>query len=380
MLSFIAERSREDAVALVRPGGEAMTFASLAMAAAAVVQAIEARAGEVAGRVVALATSDGAQSLAAVLGVLEAGGVALPLDGKLPLAVARKLALGARAVALVVGDAAEDRLDVEPIDPARQAWPADATLALATVIGAPPRIWTRAELQADVDATVETLALAGETRLALLPSTLRWLVPALALLRAGGTLVDVAALEPAAMLATLAKLDGKRILGTPSELDRLARARRDQDAPRPNFERIDVVTSAIAAPLQAIAAQAFEGVPLVKCMRSADSLRFAASAPAGAIEADGEFVDVAAFEAALRARPDVREAAALLVPDEAAGQKLVAFVSAADAHAAAGGERAAAAGGKIAAAPARVVTLGSLPHAADGAVDREALRRMASPQ
>src|SRR5438270_9202155 len=103
MLSFIAEHSREDASALVRPAGETLTYASLAMAAAAVAQALESRVGDVAHRVVAIVAGDGAQLVASLLAVLEAGGVALPLDARLGIASAGAAARAARAVAVVVG-------------------------------------------------------------------------------------------------------------------------------------------------------------------------------------------------------------------------------------------------------------------------------------
>ncbi|HEX8951410.1 MAG TPA: hypothetical protein VF945_06170, partial [Polyangia bacterium] len=75
MLSFIAEAAREDAPALVRPGGEQMTYATLAMATAAVMQALGERVGDVAHRLVGVAVDEGAGFVAGVLAVLEAGGV-----------------------------------------------------------------------------------------------------------------------------------------------------------------------------------------------------------------------------------------------------------------------------------------------------------------
>jgi acyl-coenzyme A synthetase/AMP-(fatty) acid ligase len=69
------------------------------------------------------------------------------------------------------------------------------------------------------------------------------------------------------------------------------------------------------------------------------------------------------MERAIAATAGVREAAVLLVRDRA-GERVYAFI-AGDATA-------------VPRHPARVVTLESLPHRADGAVDREALRRMVS--
>ena len=74
-------------------------------------------------------------------------------------------------------------------------------------------------------------------------------------------------------------------------------------------------------------------------------------------------VDPAALERHIAAVPGVREAAVLAVRDRA-GERLYAFVAG---HAEA-----------VPRHPARVVVLDSLPHTADGAVDRHALRRMAA--
>jgi acyl-CoA synthetase (AMP-forming)/AMP-acid ligase II len=70
-----------------------------------------------------------------------------------------------------------------------------------------------------------------------------------------------------------------------------------------------------------------------------------------------------ALERLIASTPGVREAAVLAIRDTA-GERLHAFV-AGDAS-------------LVPRHPARVAVLESLPHAADGAVDRQALRRMAS--
>ncbi|MCU1278728.1 MAG: o-succinylbenzoate--CoA ligase, partial [bacterium] len=78
---------------------------------------------------------------------------------------------------------------------------------------------------------------------------------------------------------------------------------------------------------------------------------------------DVETVDAAALERAIATTPGVREAAVLQVGSGGA-ERLHAFVA---------GDAAA-----VARHPARVITLETLPHRADGTIDREALRRMAA--
>jgi acyl-coenzyme A synthetase/AMP-(fatty) acid ligase len=372
MLSFIAERSREEASALVRPAGETLTYASLAMAAAAVAQALEARVGDVAHRVVAIAAGDGAQRVASLLGVLESGGVALPVDARLGLGWARAAAGEARAVALIVGDEAEDRLDVEPVDPARVALPAESALILGR--GAQRVVFTRAAIVAAVDALVQSQSLTAATRMALLaPGTTAAALAgqALATLRAGGTLLDVGRLEPAAQLETLARLDGNTLVGFPPQLDALARAVLDHHAPPPPLARIIVHAPLPSQPLHDELRRAFPQASLMNLHRSGDSLQFttiATEAADGTVEVDGERVQPELLEAELRGRPGVREAALLVVPDARLGPRLTAFVAVAE-----GAE-------PPPAPPARVVPLLSLPHAPDGSIDRQALRRMASAE
>ena len=81
VLTFIAERAAEDATALVRPGGEQMTYATLAMAVGGDHAGASARAWATSRSASSASRSDeGAGFVASVLAVLEAGGVVMPLD------------------------------------------------------------------------------------------------------------------------------------------------------------------------------------------------------------------------------------------------------------------------------------------------------------
>ena len=157
MLSFIAERADEDAPALVRPGGETMTYATLAMAAAAVMQALGERVGEVAHRLVGVAVDEGAAFVASVLGVLEAGGVVLPLDLRRGIPALELEAARARALAVVVGDAAADRLEVVAVDASRRQLAEEACLVLDA--GGRRAVHSRAGLGLAVDAIARQVGL-----------------------------------------------------------------------------------------------------------------------------------------------------------------------------------------------------------------------------
>jgi acyl-CoA synthetase (AMP-forming)/AMP-acid ligase II len=191
MLSFIAEHAQEDADALIRPDGLRLTYASLAMAAAAVQQAIEARAGDIHQLVVAIAVADSAGFIATLLAVLEAGGVALPLD---PLSATRDAATltaeaaAARAVALVVGDPTEDRLDVWPGDATRRQLPPSSAL----ILPAGPRraVLSATALASALDAIASTRTPTTRTALSSSWPPATRVAESLATLRAGGTLVD----------------------------------------------------------------------------------------------------------------------------------------------------------------------------------------------
>ena len=348
MLTFIAEKAAEDATALVRPGGEQMTYATLAMASAAIMQAVGARVGDVAHRIVGVAVDEGAGFVASVLAVLEAGGVLLPLDGRRGIAALEVEAARAHALAVIVGVAEEDRLDVVAVDASRRELPAEACMLLDA--GGRRAVHSRATLGIGVDAVVAALALDGTSRVAIeapLGETTA-LLTALATLRAGGALVVGSAAGGNVVLP--------RALDTAEAL------------------RVAIIDDSGAA----------RALPGVALRQEGDALEVrsptmmlgylddAEATRAAFVERDGErwvrahaagFVDAAALERSIAATAGVREAAVLVVRSSA-GERVYAFV-AGDATA-------------VPRHPARVVALESLPHRGDGAVDREALRRMVS--
>ena len=337
MLSFIAERAKEDADALVRPNGERLTYASLAMASAAVMQALDGRVGEIGRRLVGIAVADAAGFVASLLAVLEAGGVAMPLDLGRGEAALQDEVERLRAVAVIVGDADEDRLDVIAGDAARRELPAESALALAAdgrraIVGARP-------LGRAVDAIVADAAWTAESRTSLHGDLSRpsQLVPLLATLRAGGTLVDAgaAATTPATTACDLAET-----------------------------LRIGTFAEGILRPLPGCEFAFVDGELLVDCpWPMLGYLDDDAATRAAFVTRDGKaFVRASlAIERLLAAQPGVREAAVLAFA-HAGGARLAGFVSGAGATF----------GG------AKVATLESLPHAADGTIDRGKLRRMSS--
>lgn len=438
MLSFIAERASEQAPALVRPGGEAMSYGSLALASSALMQALGARVGDVRQRLVGIAVDDSAGFVASVLAVLESGGIAMPLDLRRGLPALELEAARARAVAVIVGDAVADRLEIVAGDASRRALPADLCLALEA--SGRRALWSRVALGVGVDAIGAQLGIGPASRVPLVGPLGHGAVlvgQALATLRAGGALLLVDALAPEEQGAAMARLGADVIAALPSTLRALARvgtaglrarsvvavgelapgdltlfaasfgeARLGRACDRAEALRV----AARFADEPGFAAGQLGPLPGVVCaidpagklqLRSpslmsgylddpeatAHALREQDGAPwwhggdgaqlfpdgslvidAGAdgnITIDDERVDLAVVERGLRHTPGIREAALLAVRD-AAGPRLYAFVS-----------------GDAASAPrhpARVVTLESLPRTADGEIDREALRRMASAE
>ncbi len=385
MLSFIAERAVEDAPALVRPGGETMRFGTLGMAATAVMQAVEARVGEVARRVVGVAVADAAGFVACALGVLEAGGVVMPLDLRRGVPALEREAARARALAVIVGDAADDRLDVVAVDASRRELPSEACLIIDA--GGRPAVHGRVGLGLGVDAIARQVGLDATSRLALVGplANVSALTTALATLRAGGALLDGGA--AGANVATGAMADLLALAGTPlsrivlvgdgdvGELRaafpaaRVARALDTGEALRVAAAEGDAALSAmpdVALQLDGESIEAATATAMLGYLDDADATR------AAFVERDGKrfvrarpvgSVDVAALERTVAGAPGVREAAVLAVRD-AVGERVYAFV-AGDATA-------------VPRHPARVVVLESLPHAADGTIDRRALRRMAA--
>jgi len=355
MLSFIAERSQEDADALVRPDGLRLTYGSLAMATAAVQQAIDARVGDVRGLIVGIAVADAAGFVATLLAVLEAGGVAMPLEPLEPResegGEVSAEAEAARAVAVVVGDPSEDRLDVVAGDTTRRALPVEAALALAACGGRRRAVIAAPALAATVDAVVaaELRSFATRTAVAAPFGDASTLIEILATLRAGGTLLDVPAPAP---------IGGARGLDA-AECLRVGHAGVDR----------------VIHPLPGGALAVVDGGELevrgpgVMMGYLDDDL---ATHAAWAVRGPGgdRWLRLGrALERGLAAQPDAPEAAILAVPVAGGGARLYAFI--------AGGSGG---GDDDLALPAAIkrVTLETLPHTADGAIDRRALQRMAS--
>jgi hypothetical protein len=341
MLSFIAERAKEDADALLRPSGERLTYASLAMASAAVMQALDGRVGEIGRRLVAIAVGDAAGFVASLLAVLEVGGVAMPLDlGRGEAALQEEVAR-MRAVAVIVGDVDEDRLDVIPGDAIRRELPPESALALASD-GRRAIVAARA-LGLAVDAIVAATPLTPATRTALHGDLSRpaMLVPLLATLRAGGTLVDGASVSPATPTLDARGCDLAEAL------------------------RIGTFDEGSLRPLPGCTFVLDGAELLVDCpWAMLGYLDDDAATRAAFVTREGKSLLRASFaiERALARQPGVREAALLAFAAADGGARLAGFV----------------AGGAAAFGGAKVVTLESLPKAADGTIDRAKLRRMSS--
>jgi hypothetical protein len=388
VLSFIAEKAAEDAPALVRPDGQAMSYATLAMASSAVLQALGERVGDVAHRIVGVAVGDAAGFVVSALAVLEAGGVVLPLDLRRGIPALEAEAAKARALAVIVGDAAEDRLDIVAVDASRRTLPDPACL----LIEARGRraVHGRVGLGLAVDAIVRQVGLDAGSRLPLVgpPAHASVLTTALATLRAGGSLLLVGEETGA-----LTSLGANVVSGTVDRLAPIAAA-----AP-PGIARV-VAVNASPEELASLRA-AFPSARVGRALDTAEALRVAAAEiddgdwrPLPSVElrttdglevrspmamlgylddpatADGprwvrafdvDAVDSDALERDLAATTGVREAAVLAVGRRPA-QRLYAFIA---------GDAA-----LVPRHPARVVTLETLPHRADGSIDREALRRM----
>ena len=141
--------------------------------------------------------ADAAGFMASVLAVLEAGGVVLPLNPRRGTAALEREAARARALAVIVGDAADDCLDVVAVDaqPARARCPRRASSSAPAACAA--RCTGGAGLGVAVDAIARQVGLDASSRLGLVgplahPSVL---TTALATLRAGGALLDGGGVE-----------------------------------------------------------------------------------------------------------------------------------------------------------------------------------------
>ena len=268
--------------------------------------------------------------------MLEAGAVAMPLDLRRGIPALEIEAARARALAVIVGDAAADRLEVVAVDASRRELPAEACLLVDA--GGRRALHSRLALGVAVDAIAAALGLDARSRVPLgdPPAHTTSLLNALATLRAGGALLVGDAAGANVTLPVVVDTAEALRLGV-GELEL-----RGDEAHGPTM--------------------------MLGYLDDAEATR------AAVVERDGkrwvrvhavDAVDAAALERVIAATPGVREAAVLDVRD-AAGARLYAFV-AGDATA-------------VPRHPARVVALDSLPHRGDGAVDREALRRMATAE
>ncbi|MDB4965847.1 MAG: AMP-binding enzyme [Myxococcales bacterium] len=292
MLSFIAERAAEDAPALVRPDGAQMTYGTLAMAAAAVRQAVEARVGDVAGRVVGVAVDDMAGFVASVLGLLEAGAVIMPLEPARGIEALEIEAAEARAVAVIVGDAAEDRLDVIAGDATRRLLAPEACLLLEAPTagggegggaGARSRraMHSRQSLGLGVDAIVAQLGLAAGARVPLLGTPTEMLITAtLPTLRAGGTLLALHGVRAVDQASAMARLGATLLTGAAATLIPIAAAATSStiSAARSagvHLKRV-VVVGAIEPDDAALLRRAFGGARVERACDAPETLRIAA--------------------------------------------------------------------------------------------------------
>jgi hypothetical protein len=339
--------------------------------------------------------------------------VVLPLDLRRGIAALEREAAAARALAVIVGDAKDDRLDVVAVDASRRELGAEACALLDA--GGRRAVHSRATLGIGVDAVVAQARLDATARVPLLgaPATTASLVGTiLPTLRSGGALLLVNSLPPAEQAHAIARLGGNVVSGTMPELSAIAAEA--AGLPVGRVIAIGARSMSSEAALEPLR-RAFPTAALTRAFDTAEALRVAA-ADAGAdawtalpgvacdfvdaataevasptvmlgylddadatraafVERDGErrvrahdaaaFVDAALLERAIATAPGVREAAVVAVRDSR-GERLYAFVS-----------------GDATAAPqhpARLVTLESLPHRADGDIDRDALRRMATAE
>lgn len=241
MLSWLCEQAEEEAEALVRPGGEAMTYGGLAIAVRAVGDALAQTVGDVAHLAVGVDVEDQAGFLVSALAVLTAGGVVVALDAR--AGDVEALARRARVVAVLRGRREEDRVEIVPGDAARVAYDARAGLILFTASpSGEPRgvVLSREGLEASVAAMLGARPVQAGARVALLSPLVRGDVlvgQALTTLRAGGTLLGLGELaDPAAQLDALARLGATGLSSEPAVLRRLARrAVEAPEAPRPRL-------------------------------------------------------------------------------------------------------------------------------------------------
>jgi long-chain acyl-CoA synthetase len=246
VLSFLLEKSDEEATAFVRPGGEAMTYGSLAIAVRAVADAILGRVGTVRRQAIGVAVEDQAGFLVSALAAWAVEAVVVPLDVRAADAAVRAQAAQARVTAMVRGNLEEDRLEVEPIDGAHRELDERAALVLFTSgsSGAPKGVvLSKAGVQANVDAILGYLPVGASSRTPLtLPLVYSYSLvgQALVTLRAGGALVGLGGVAyPAEQLEAMQRLGCDGVSSVATALRALAEVSLElPEAERPRFRYV----------------------------------------------------------------------------------------------------------------------------------------------
>jgi acyl-CoA synthetase (AMP-forming)/AMP-acid ligase II len=229
LLSFLLERTDEEAVAFLRPGGEGMTYGSLAMAVRALSDALIAQVGELRHRALGIAVEDQAGFLVAALAGFALEAVIVPLDARAGQAGVIAQAQRARVVGIVQGNRETDALEVVPVDSSRRELDARAALILFTSgsSGAPKAaVLSKAGLQANIDAILGYLPVRPESRTPIvLPLAYSYALvgQAFVTLRAGGALVGLGELAyPAEQLQAMERLGCDGLSSVPTALRVLA--------------------------------------------------------------------------------------------------------------------------------------------------------------
>jgi acyl-CoA synthetase (AMP-forming)/AMP-acid ligase II len=255
VLGFLLEKAKEDAPAFVRATGEEMTYGSLAVAVRAVADALVQGAGELKHRALGVAVEDQAGFLVSVLAGFMLDAVVVPIDVRVGSAEVKLQAGRAQVAAMVVGDTADDRLEVIPVATSHPAFDTRAALALAAASSPAARrraLLPLVGLEATVDGILGYLPVDASSRTPLLSSLAFSDVlvgQAMVTLRAGGALVGLGEItSPAAALDAIVRLGCDGVSATPSALHVLA----DVATGRPEIERpkLRYVASA-GAPLDA---------------------------------------------------------------------------------------------------------------------------------
>jgi long-chain acyl-CoA synthetase len=246
VLSFLLEKTDEDAIAFVRPGGESMTYGSLAVAVRAMADALLGRAGGLQRQPVGIAVEDQAGFLVATLAAWAVEAVPVPLDVRAGVESVRAQAARARVSALVHGNLDEDRLDVEPNEGERRQLDPAAGLVLFTSgsSGEPKGVMlSQAGLEANLDAILAYLPVNAQSRTPLtLPLVYSYSLvgQAMLTLRAGGALVGLGGIPyPAEQLEAMTRLGCDGVSSVATALRLLAEVALDMpENDRPRFRYV----------------------------------------------------------------------------------------------------------------------------------------------